>query len=186
MSALFSTLSFQLGQLVNMIDDGSIGLPEIQRPFVWKKSKVRDLFDSMYRGFPVGYFLFWRNSSAGARQIGAVTHQLPPERMIVDGQQRLTSLYAVLKGVAVIDEDYRSTKIEIAFNPIEGTFATTSAAHRRSAHWMPDISKLWHPQSSLFQIVGDFIARLDAEQEVSPELRRTIEPRVGRRAGAAS
>jgi uncharacterized protein with ParB-like and HNH nuclease domain len=56
MSALFSTLSFQLGQLVNMIEDGSIGLPEIQRPFVWKKTKVRDLFDSMYRGFPVGYF----------------------------------------------------------------------------------------------------------------------------------
>lgn len=180
MSALFSTLSFQLGQLVNMIDDGSIGLPEIQRPFVWKKTKVRDLFDSMYRGFPVGYFLFWKNASSGAKQIGAITHQLPAERMIVDGQQRLTSLYAVLKGVPVIGEDYRATKIEIAFNPLEGSFAVASPAYRRSAHWIPDISVLWSKETGLFSLVGSFIDRLRKEQDVTPELQRTIEDRVDR------
>ncbi len=178
MSALFSTLSFQLGQLVTMIDDGSIGLPEIQRPFVWKKTKVRDLFDSMYRGFPVGYFLFWRNASAGARQIGVAAHQLPTERMIVDGQQRLTSLYAVLKGVSVIDEDYRTTRIEIAFNPLEATFAVTSPAHRRSAHWIPDISVLWDEKVGLFSLVGAFIERLRKELDVTPEQQRTIENNV--------
>ncbi|MBA3510459.1 DUF262 domain-containing protein [Sphingomonas sp.] len=178
MSALFSTLSFQLGQLVNMIDDGSIGLPEIQRPFVWKKTKVRDLFDSMFRGFPVGYFLFWKNSSAGAKQIGVATHQLPTDRMIVDGQQRLTSLYAVLKGVPVIDENYARSKIEIAFNPSEATFAVTSAAHRRSAHWIPDISVLWDQKVGLFSLVGTYIERLKQEQEVAPELQRTIENNV--------
>jgi hypothetical protein len=155
-----------------------MGLPEIQRPFVWKKSKVRDLFDSMYRGFPVGYFLFWKNSSSGAKQIGAVTHQLPAERMIVDGQQRLTSLYAVMKGVPVIDENYQTMKIEIAFNPLEGTFAVTSPAYRRSAHWIPDISRLWDREVSLFSLLGEFIERLSKEQEVSPGLKRTIEQRV--------
>jgi hypothetical protein len=161
-----------------MIDQGSIGLPEIQRPFVWKKSKVRDLFDSMYRGFPVGYFLFWKNSSPGAKQIGTVTHQVAPERMIVDGQQRLTSLYAVLKGVPVVDENYQPTKIEIAFNPAEGTFAVTSAAYRKSAHWIPDISVVWSEEIGLFTLVGNFIERLREEQEITPELQRTIEQNV--------
>lgn len=178
MAALFSTLSFQLGQLVNMIEDGSIGLPEIQRPFVWKKTKVRDLFDSMYRGFPVGYFLFWRNSSGGARQIGTVTHQSVAERMIVDGQQRLTSLYAVLKGVPVIDEDYRVTKIEIAFNPLEGTFAVATPAHRRSAHWIPDISVIWNKDTGLLSLLNTFIDRLGGEQEITSETKRGIEHRV--------
>lgn len=179
MSALFSTLSFQLGQLVSMINDGSIGLPEIQRPFVWKRSKVRDLFDSMYRGFPVGYFLFWRNSSSGARHIGTSTHQLAAERMIVDGQQRLTSLYAVMTGHPVIDEDYQATRIEIAFNPLEGTFAVTSAAYRRSAQWIPDISVLWKG-AGLLSIMRDFIERLRNEQEVTPEQQSQIEQRVER------
>lgn len=178
MTALFSTLSFQLGQLVSMIDNGSIGLPEIQRPFVWKKSKVRDLFDSMYRGFPVGYFLFWKNSSAGAKQIGTATHQLPADRMIVDGQQRLTSLYAVMKGAPIIDENYAETQIEIAFNPLEGSFAVCSPAYRRSPHWIPSISVLWDDSIGLFTFVGRFIERLQQEQDVSAELRRTIENNV--------
>jgi hypothetical protein len=62
MTALFSTQTFLLGQLVPMIHHGTLGLPELQRPFVWSKTKVRDLFDSLYRGYPIGYFLFWKNA----------------------------------------------------------------------------------------------------------------------------
>lgn len=180
MAALFSTLSFSLNQLADLIDNGSIGLPEIQRPFVWKRSKVRDLFDSMYRGFPVGYFLFWRNASAGAKQIGIKTHQMNCDRMIVDGQQRLTSLYAVMRGVTVVDEDYRETRIEIAFNPIEGGFAVTSAAHRRDRHWIPDISVLWKPNTDIFGFVADYVARLREDREVNIEEEREIGQRVNR------
>jgi uncharacterized protein with ParB-like and HNH nuclease domain len=68
-------------------------LPDIQRPFVWKNVKARELFDSMYRGYPVGYLLFWETGvNAGARKIGTDEKQLAPNRVIVDGQQRLTSL----------------------------------------------------------------------------------------------
>jgi hypothetical protein len=122
--------------------------------------------------------LFWRNSSGGSRQIGTVTHQSIAERMIVDGQQRLTSLYAVLKGVPVIDEDYRATKIEIAFNPLESTFAVTTPAHRRSAHWIPDISVIWSKDSGLLSLMNSFIERLGGEQEITPETKREIERRV--------
>ena len=58
-NTLFKQVNYTVSSLVNFIDLGQIGLPEIQRPFVWKNAKVRDLFDSMYRGYPVGYLLLW-------------------------------------------------------------------------------------------------------------------------------
>src|SRR5262249_56775420 len=92
-------VSSSLSKLVQDIQMGEIGLPDIQRPFVWKNNRVRDLFDSMYRGFPVGYLLFWANGGdPGQRQIGTEEKQKIPRLLIVDGQQRLTSLYAVLQG----------------------------------------------------------------------------------------
>ena len=70
-NTIFTKVDFALGGLMDAIEMGTIGLPDIQRPFVWKNAKVRDLFDSMYQGFPVGYFLFWENGAAeGARPIG--------------------------------------------------------------------------------------------------------------------
>src|ERR1700757_3405095 len=98
-ATLFKEVNYSLAKLVEDIDIGEIGLPDIQRPFVWTPAKVRDLFDSMYKGFPVGYFLFWANGLAnGARQIGTDAKQKVSRLLIVDGQQRLTSLYAVVKG----------------------------------------------------------------------------------------
>src|SRR5215213_5587939 len=103
---------------------GDIGLPDIQRPFVWSNAKVRDLFDSMYRGFPVGYFLFWENGTAGGvKHIGTDgKRHTTPSRLIVDGQQRLTSLYAVFRGQKVLDDAYKERQIEIAFRPRDGQF----------------------------------------------------------------
>ena len=115
----FKRVDYDLSGLLHYIDIGDIGLPDIQRPFVWSNAKVRDLFDSMYRGFPVGYLLFWENAqSSGAKTIGtgAKQHSVP-SRLIVDGQQRLTSLYAVFRGSKVLDDNYAEREIEIAFRP---------------------------------------------------------------------
>lgn len=104
---VFTKVDYTLGALISAIELGTIGLPDIQRPFVWKNALVRNLFDSMYRGFPIGYLLFWKNGSAeSARGIGVDQKQKIPELLIVDGQQRLTSLYAVIKGIPVIRENY--------------------------------------------------------------------------------
>ena len=104
---LFQQVQYNLEALVNFIELGQIGLPNIQRPFVWKNTKVRDLFDSMYRGYPVGYLLLWQNGfSDDIRTIGTDHKQTAPRLLIVDGQQRLTSLYAVVKGVPVLRENY--------------------------------------------------------------------------------
>ena len=60
---VFTKVDYDLNSLVKYIELGEIGLPDIQRPFVWKNAKVRDLFDSMYRGYPVGYLLLWKKWS---------------------------------------------------------------------------------------------------------------------------
>ncbi|WP_141759493.1 DUF262 domain-containing protein, partial [Corynebacterium sp. HMSC27B11] len=59
MASIFKTISWQVSQLVADIHSGKIQLPDLQRPFVWPSAKVRDLFDSMYRGYPVGELMFW-------------------------------------------------------------------------------------------------------------------------------
>src|SRR5262249_42234501 len=135
----FKRVDYDLSGLLHYIEVGDIGLPDIQRPFVWSNAKVRDLFDSMYRGFPVGYLLFWENAQAnGAKVIGVgeKAHTIP-SRLIVDGQQRLTSLYSVFRGRKVLDDDYSERKIEIAFCPRDGKFDVADAAIRRNPEWIP-------------------------------------------------
>ena len=76
----FKRVDYDLSDLLHYVDLGDIGLPDIQRPFVWSNSKVRDLFDSMYKGFPVGYLLFWENAVvSGVRQIGEGTLSVEAE-----------------------------------------------------------------------------------------------------------
>jgi hypothetical protein len=163
---LFKEVSYSLSKLMDDIEMGEIGLPDIQRPFVWKNAKVRDLFDSMYQGYPVGYLLFWEtDAEKGVKQIGSNNHQKAPHLLIVDGQQRLTSLFAVLKGISVIREDYNSEKIEIAFKPLEGKFEVADASIRRNPEWIPNISTCFSRDASQFGIVGDYITRLKTIRE---------------------
>lgn len=158
---LFKEVSYSLSKLMDDVEMGEIGLPDIQRPFVWKNSKVRDLFDSMYQGYPVGYLLFWEtDAEKGVKQIGTYSHQKVPHLLIVDGQQRLTSLFAVIKGISVIRENYDSEKIEIAFKPLEGKFDVADASIRRNPEWIPNISKCFAKDASQFAIVGDYINKL--------------------------
>jgi len=92
---LFKDTTYSVSLLMESIGRGEVALPDIQRPFVWQASKVRDLFDSMYKGFPVGYLLFWETGvEPGARQIGGNGKDAVARLLIVDGQQRLTSLFA--------------------------------------------------------------------------------------------
>ena len=92
-TTLFKDTTYSVFGLIEDIGQGEVALPDIQRPFVWGASKVRDLLDSMYKGFPVGYLLFWETGvEAGARQIGTEARQKVPRLLIVDGQQRIITL----------------------------------------------------------------------------------------------
>jgi hypothetical protein len=163
---LFKEVSYSLSKLMDDVEMGEIGLPDIQRPFVWKNSKVRDLFDSMYQGYPVGYLLFWEtDAEKGVKQIGSHNHQKVPNLLIVDGQQRLTSLFAVLKGISVVRENYESEKIEIAFKPLEGKFEVADAGIRRSPEWIHNISTCFQTGASQYAIVGDYLNKLKEIRE---------------------
>jgi hypothetical protein len=105
---------------------------------------------------------------SGARKIGADDKQLAPNRVIVDGQQRLTSLYAVIKGIAVVRENYANEKIEIAFSPLDGRFEVPAAIRRNKA-FIPSISAIWDPKTNVIQFAGDYIAGLRSSSEVSPD-----------------
>ena len=172
---VFTKVDYDLDSLVKDIGLGEIGLPDIQRPFVWKNVKVRDLFDSMYKGYPVGYLLFWKNAvDPDARTIGTDSKQKPPRLVIVDGQQRLTSLYAVVRNVAVVRDNFESEHIHIAFNPIEEKFEVADAAIRRDKAFIPDISILWSEKTDLFDVVDNYLDGLSASREVSGDERKRI------------
>jgi len=169
-ATLFKEVGYSLSKLIEDIDMGEIGLPDIQRPFIWNASKVRDLFDSMYKGFPVGYLLFWVNGYAeGHRLIGLDEKQNIPRLLIVDGQQRLTSLYSVIKGKPVLRSDYSAQHIKIAFRPNDTKFEVADAAIRRDPEFITDISGLWSGKVSRNRFVKDFISRLRRNSEVSED-----------------
>ncbi len=171
--SLFTQIPYTLQTLIANIDSGILALPEIQRPFVWENAKVRDLFDSMYRGYPVGTLLFWltSNNTQAGRTIGQ-TNQTAPHSLIVDGQQRLTGLYAVIKGVPVLRNNYEREHIRIAFNPLKDEFMVPDASTPRDPAWLPDISVIWKPGADLFSIVPDYLARYRAargDDSLTPE-----------------
>jgi Protein of unknown function DUF262 len=153
--ALFTTTAYPLISLIEDIDQGKIGLPEIQRPFVWPNVNVRNLFDSLYRGYPAGYLLFWETGAGpGSKPIGASNGAKVPSLAIVDGQQRLTSLFAVTKGKEVIRSNFKRERVRIAFNPLEERFDVTDASIVKDKAYIPDISELWKQGVNLFEFAG--------------------------------
>lgn len=87
MPELFSNTTLTVLQLIEKIDTGELGLPELQRPFIWKDSKIRDLFDSMLKGYPIGYLMLWESAiESKNRTIGTISHNYTnPKEVIIDG-----------------------------------------------------------------------------------------------------
>ena len=176
---LFKRVDYPLSKLIEDIDLGEIGLPEIQRPFVWPNTKVRDLFDSMYKGFPVGYLLFWVNGAEEQhRQIGVSPKQKIPRLMIIDGQQRLTSLYSVIKGIAVKRKNFRDESIKLAFSPISETFEVADAAIRRDPGYITDISVFWSQEIDIFELKDSYLEKLQNSREVFSKERKKIQQSI--------
>lgn len=163
---LYRDTGYSLMHLIEDIKHGNIALPDIQRPFVWPTKKTRALFDSMYRGYPVGTLMFWETGAeVGTRQVGGGDGQKVAKLLIVDGQQRLTSLYAVLTGKTVLNKRFEAQQIRIAFRPADETFEVTDAAIARDPEFIPDITALWG--EGYRPTVRKFLARL-AESRGAP------------------
>lgn len=165
--------------LIEDIDLGKIGLPELQRPFVWPNVNVRDLFDSLYRGYPAGFLLFWETGAdAELKGIGVKNQKAAPKLAIVDGQQRLTSLYAVVKGAEVLRANFKKEKIQIAFNPMSGRFDVADAAIKKDKAFLPDISILWQADFKPSAFRKEFLKNLREVRELSEEEAERIEEAI--------
>lgn len=160
--------------LFTWIQSGEIAIPEIQRPFVWDATKVRNLLDSLLQGFPVGFLIAWRNPDVKLKDGTSSSGK----RILIDGQQRVTALMASLLGREVVTKDYQTTRIKIAFHPIERRFEVHNPAIAKDKAWIPDISVAFDPRTSLFDYVNDYCGRNSgtAQQDIfrSLELLRGI------------
>jgi hypothetical protein len=169
MSQRFSHTNYPISALVEQIDTGELSLPDLQRPFVWDRSKVRDLFDSLYQGFPAGYFLFWSTPApVDSHKVATSAGLSKGLKMIVDGQQRLTSLYAVMKGRKVITADNDEQLIRISFNPLTEAFAVADASRERDPDWLTDISSIWNSGGGEWAFTNSFIKQM-AEKDISQD-----------------
>lgn len=178
MSAIFKTVQWQVDQLISGVQQGTISLPDLQRPFVWPSTKVRDLFDSMYRGYPVGTLMFWDVAEEDSSRAISGDTSMSASHQIVDGQQRLTSLYAAMKGLQVQDDSYRRKSITISFHPFTERFEVATAATMRSPEWIHDVSTVFR---SPYDAREDFLEGLeDAGRDLSKDQKRRVSEVFGR------
>ena len=156
-----------IASLISDIEEEAIALPDLRRPFVWSDTKVRDLLDSLFVGFPVGTLVLWHTSDGReARRIGEDSDTLRSTALVIDGQQRLTSLYAVLRGAEVINKDGTKRHVSIAFRPRDGRLEVADAAIRKDPEFLPNIEELWGTRSKT-QIKKDLLKTLREKAETS-------------------
>ncbi len=157
MSNKYHVHSYSVENLLNYIKTGEIAVPEIQRPFVWSSTQVRNLIDSLYNGYPTGYLIIWQNPNVRLKN----GENSGGKKILIDGQQRVTALMTAIAGQKILTENYEEKIIRIAFNPVakndDERFAVTSAAHAKDSAWIADISKVFEPDFSTYDFIEKYI-----------------------------
>lgn len=161
-NAQYSVNQHPVQTILTWIRSDEIAIPEIQRPFVWKPTVVRDFIDSLYRGYPVGYLIAWRNHSVRLKDGSSARGK----RILIDGQQRVMALLAALIGEPVINKKYRRVHIRIAFHPVEQRFDVANPAIRKDRAWIPDIAAVLSPEVKILRLVDKYCeANEDADKD---------------------
>lgn len=163
--------SLSVSAILGLIASGDIAIPEIQRPFVWKKTQVRDLLDSLYKGYPTGYLIIWKNPNVKLKD-GSISSG---KKILIDGQQRVTALMTAIAGIPVINSDYKKDRVKIAFNPFEALstdkdaeiFAVQDQSHLKGKRWIPDIAEVFKNEFSVFAFINRYCAD---NPDMTPEL----------------
>jgi len=162
------------------VKSGEIAIPEIQRPFVWNATKVRNLMDSLYQGYPIGYLISWRNPSIRLKD-GSSSEG---KKILIDGQQRVASMAAAILGDKIIDQDYRKKRIQIAFHPLKERFEVFNPAIAKDVSWLPDIALVIQGNISLLKLIRDYCeknpnANEEKIGEVLQKLQGMIKKQIG-------
>jgi uncharacterized protein with ParB-like and HNH nuclease domain len=150
----YSVTPHPIQTLLTWVKSGEIAIPEIQRPFVWDATKVRNLLDSLYQGYPVGYLIAWRNPTVRLKD-GTLS---AGKRILIDGQQRVTALMAALLGYEVLTKDYETVRIRIAFHPVDERFEVSNPAIQKDSAWIPDVADAFAPDFKLLKLIKSYTA----------------------------
>lgn len=165
--AKFDVNNVSVETLLGYVKDNIIAIPEIQRPFVWDSTKVRDLIDSLYNEYPVGYIITWKSPDVKLKD-GSLSEG---KQILIDGQQRITALTAALLGQEVLDSNYKKKRIKIAFNVQTEEFQTCNPAIEKQEEWIPDISKVIESGFNAFEFVRDYSEKFNKDaNEISQKL----------------
>lgn len=152
--------SLSVSAILGLIESRDIAIPEIQRPFVWKRTQVRDLLDSLYKGYPTGYLIIWKNPDVKLKD-GRTSSG---KKILIDGQQRVTALMTAIAGIPVTNSNYKKERIKIAFDPFQAfsedrdaeIFAVQDSSHLKSKRWIPDIAEIFKSDFSVFSFITTY------------------------------
>ena len=169
----FSLNQTPISTILAWVESGAIAIPEIQRPFVWTSTQVRDLMDSLYQGYPVGYIITWQNPDVKLKD-GSTSQG---KRILIDGQQRITALRAAISGLNVVDKKYKKRRIAISFNPLTEEFRTRTSSTERGKEWISDIAEVMVNGYDTLTFVDEYVARNPGttRQEINSRLNRLIQ-----------
>lgn len=151
----YSVNQYPVQTIITWILSEEIAIPEIQRPFVWNATKVRDFIDSLYRGYPVGYLITWRNPDVRLKDGTTAAGK----RILIDGQQRVTAILASILGKEIVDDDYRKKRIVIAFHPQERRFEVSNPAIQKNKSWIQDISMVFSPSYNILDHLEEYCSQ---------------------------
>lgn len=154
-SQKYSVNQHLIETLLSWVTSGEIAIPEIQRPFVWDATKVRDLMDSLYKGYPVGYIIAWKNPNVRLKD-GSLSSG---KKILIDGQQRVTALMAAILASEIINKDYRKIKIQISFHPLEQRFEVFNPAIAKDSLWIHNIAEIITGQVSLLKYLKEYFVK---------------------------
>jgi uncharacterized protein with ParB-like and HNH nuclease domain len=181
---IFKNIPSRVKDLVSDVRNGKIGLPDLQRPFVWDDAKVRDLFDSMLKGYPIGYIMLWEsplNYEEKKHSIARIQRPMKePKELVIDGQQRLTALVASMYGIPVKDKSYNDRKIKISYNPLTKEFAVWTSAYEKNAEWIKQITDVFvaKENNSIGKLRRDYIKILNEARAKKGENELTDDERA--------
>lgn len=189
-NSIYNPISLEVGNILKDVQTGKIGLPDLQRPFVWGNEKVRDLLDSMLRGYPIGYVMLWDSPSDNAGKKSAIGSNQKvyavPKSLVIDGQQRLTALLSSLYGVPVRDKNFRERTVKVAYDPITRSFKNADASTEKDSRYVPDVSEAFaaNHDNKLSAYRRAFIKRLNEANAKRENPNSTMTARMPSRAGS--
>lgn len=161
MSEKYSAQNLTLEIILGHIKSGEIAIPEIQRPFVWKASQVRDLIDSLYRGYPTGYLIISQSPNMKLKD-GSLSEG---KKIMIDGQQRVTALMTAIAGQPILDKDFKKKRIIISFNPLakedsdDEVFKVQDNAILKDSRWIADIADVFSNTFDQWTFVNEYTSK---------------------------